>query len=144
MLGQTEIAKIYMICRINTAWPLLKFVGLSNLPKSFYGPLTWQNWRCELGWCSLRQSHIYYGMNITKTYRYMLYDSLILCMALVGLSVISIFNCKSNYRSHILRQTMEKTMDNACWMMNYYSLCVDLHLYIHFMHSLARGYKLLY
>ena len=73
----------------------------------------------------------------------MLYDSLILYMTLVGLSVISIFNCKSNYRSHVLKQTMEKTMDNACWTMNYCSLCVDLHfLYIHFMHSLAHAVRL--
>ena len=34
-------------------------------------------------------------------------------------------------------------MDNACWTMNYCSLCVDLHfLYIHFMHSLAHAVRL--
>ena len=32
-------------------------------------------------------------------------------MALVGLSVISIFKCKCHYRSRVLRQIMEKTMD---------------------------------
>ena len=34
-------------------------------------------------------------------------------MALVGLSIISVFKCKHHYRSHVLREILEKMMDGS-------------------------------
>ena len=49
-------------------------------------------------------------------------------MALVGLKVIFIFKCKSHYRSPVLRQTLDKTIDHefSLPLGEFYMFCVHL------------------
>ena len=37
-------------------------------------------------------------------------------MAFLGLNVIFIFKCKRHYRSHLLRQILDKTMDSIMFL----------------------------
>ena len=47
-------------------------------------------------------------------------------MALVGLNVISIFKCKCHYKSHVLREILEKKMDGELFLPlgELYILCI--------------------
>ena len=58
LLSKAYRLQIYRISRINITLSLLKISALCSILIRFYGPLTWQNRRCELGWFSLRQSQL--------------------------------------------------------------------------------------
>ena len=48
---------MYRVHRTNITSALFKVLTLCDIPKNYYEPVTQQNWKCELGWFSLRWSH---------------------------------------------------------------------------------------